>query len=100
MWFRKKREENLQPVNDTMAKRIAGLLLSLQLKFADFMSKKINVLSLKRKRLWLLVFCLLFGGFSIMVLLEGIKTNKKTIKPTQVLVPKYFNGKEADAKEN
>lgn len=91
MQFKKNKEENTYPMKDKIAKAIAGFLLSLQSRFALVIGTKTNKLSMKAKWLWLFVFCLLFGGFSIYAIMGPFRDRGKTIKPAQISVPKYYD---------
>jgi hypothetical protein len=107
MFFsRKKREvgqSNESNVQDKVAKGIAGLLLSIQNRFTSFMSARINSLSSRSKRVCLGFFCLIFGGFSVHVFFGAFDdsgNSGKTIKPDQVVVPKYYNQADTDVNES
>ena len=91
MQVEKSKEENTYLMNDKIATAIAVFLLSLQSRFALVIGTKTNALSMKVKWLWLLVFCLLFGGFSIYEIMGAFRDRGKTIKPTQISVPKYYD---------
>lgn len=94
-----KSDTGKSPVQDKVAKGIAGFLLSVQTKFASFMNARTNQLSVRAKRFWLVVFCLVFGGFSIHAFIGAFRSNEnssRSIKPAQVSVPKYYDQKEID----
>jgi hypothetical protein len=91
MQSKKNKEENTYPLKDKLAKEIARLLMSVQSRFAEGMDTKTNALSIKAKWLWLFVFCLLFGGFSICAFIGAFTDREKTIKPSQISVPKYYD---------
>lgn len=106
MLFSKKKkqagEQKESKVQDTMAKGIAGFLLSVQNKFASFMSGRINNLSNRSKQVCLAIFCLTFGGFSIYAFFGVFRdpgNSGKTIKPDQVAVPKYYDQADTKFKE-
>ena len=85
-----------------MAKGIAGFLLSMQNRFASFMNGKINNLSSRSKQIGLVLFCLLFGGFSIYAFVGAFRNtgnSGKAIKPDQVAVPKYYDRTASENKE-
>ena len=84
------RNNNDHLLKDRVANRIAGILLSIQFRFAVFMGLKTSTMSTKAKWLWLLVFCLVFGGFSIYALLGTFGQNQKAMKPSQLSVPKHY----------
>ena len=91
---RNKKHGEEPKVQDKVAKGIAGFLLSVQNSFASFMSNRINKQSNRSKRIWLAIFCLMFGGFSIYAFVGAFRdagNSGKGIKPEQVSVPKYYD---------
>lgn len=87
---------------DKMAKGIAGFLLSIQNRFAGFMDGSINKLTDRSKQVWLVVFCLAFGGFSIYSFVGAFResgNSGKRIKPDQVAVPKYYDRTNSNIEE-
>jgi hypothetical protein len=106
MLFSKKKKKAEEPkeskVKDKVAKGIAGFLLSVQNKFASFMSGRINNLSSRSKQFSLAIFCLMFGGCSIYAFLGAFRDSEnsgKAIKPDQVVVPKYYDQSDSEFKE-
>jgi hypothetical protein len=95
MKFKKNKEGRTYPLKDILAKRIACLLLSVQSRFAVVMGTKANTLSIRVKWLWLVVFCLLFGGFSIYSFVGAFRNKAKAIKPSHISMPKYYHQPEA-----
>lgn len=86
-WKENKKQKAItdQPkMQDKMAKRIAGILLSVQERFSTFMSNRIDKLSIQKKRGWLVLFCLVFGGLSIYAFIGVFRNTDKSsqrIKP-------------------
>ena len=105
MLFSGKKKNSEEPkeskVQDKVAKGIAGFLLSVQNRFASFMSGRINSLSNRSKHIALAIFCLMFGGFSIYAFVGAFRDRNvgKTIKPDQVAVPKYYDRTDAEVAE-
>ncbi len=85
------RNDNNHLLMERVANRIASVMLSIQLRFAVFMDSKTSSMSTKAKWLWLLVFCLVSGGFSIYALLGTFKQHQNSMKPSQLSVPKYYD---------
>jgi hypothetical protein len=84
-------------MQDKVAKGIAGFLLSVQTRFASIMNAWTNQLSTGAKRFWLVIFCLVFGGFSIYAFIGAFRNNEnssRSIKPAQVSFPKYYHQQE------
>ena len=90
MLLKKRTGNNDHLLKDRVASRIAGILLSIQFRFAVFMGLKTSTMSTKAKWLWLLVFCLAFGGFSIYAFLGTFGQNQKAMKPSQLSIPKHY----------
>lgn len=92
------RGNNDKALKDKVAERIAFFLLSMQSRFADFLNSKTKTLNIKIKRLWLAVFCILFGGFSIYAFIGAFEGNEKEIRFSEVSVPKYYDQTGAEMK--
>jgi hypothetical protein len=91
MMLRKKRNNENQ-LKDKVAMKLAKLLLKIQVKFSKFMSKSVNKVSAKRLKIWLIVFCLLGGGFSIYLITGSIFQSKiSEFKIEAINVPKVSN---------
>lgn len=91
MLFKKRKGENKEYLlKDKVANRIADFLLSAQSRLAVFMGSKTKSLTTKAKTVWLTVFCVAFGGFSIYAFV-GAFEDRKAIKPSQVSVPKHYD---------
>lgn len=108
MWLFKKRNKNSEPgnaVSDKVARKIAGVGIVVQTKFAKGMNKIFTGMNAKRLKLSLIIFCIGCGGYSIYLLTDAIispASNQQTIKIEQAVVPKHFNktGDEIIAAEN
>lgn len=80
-------------VQDRVAKAIAGLLLSAQSRFSNFMNERTKKLNLRTQRLFLFLFCLIFGGFSLYAFVGAFRNSEMSadsLKPDQVIMPKYY----------
>lgn len=55
-----------------LAQRIAGRILQSQRTTADYLNARTAGISLRSWRMILIAFCLLFGGYSLYLLLESI----------------------------
>ena len=89
-----KPESSTSKVQDKVAKSIAGFLLSVQNRFASFMSARTINLNKKAKQFYLIIFCLVFGGLSLYAFIGAFSSSEragKSIKPDQVSVPKYYD---------
>ena len=74
---KKKNSATANSVHDKLAGGIAQFLLSLQNRFATFMSKNINRLSTKIKQLLLALFCIVCMACIVYALADAFKPLKK-----------------------
>ncbi len=91
-WKRKHKVPKENPLQDKVARKIAGGFIWLQTKFADVMNKRFAGMQLKKLKLLLVAFCFLSGGVSIYFFVDAIVTKQKatfTVDPVQV--PKHFD---------
>lgn len=98
MIFSKKKKDaqilNNNSGKEKAAAKIAGFILSLQKRFAVYMGKKTERLSIRSKKISLFLFCILSGGYSVLTIGEalfGLKRKHPSLTPAQVTVPKYYN---------
>lgn len=96
MWlFSKRREKiNTGSVSDKVAGKIAGIGLAMQKQFANTMNKAFEQMNHKRLKVWLIIFCVTCGGFSVYLLTNAIigpATNQQSIKIDPVNVPKHYD---------
>lgn len=92
--FRKKKKDDDNNVSDKVAGKIAGLGIALQKKFAAAMNKLFEKMSYKRLKIWLAVFCITCGGYSMYILANAVfskATNQQSIKIDPVKVPKHYD---------
>jgi hypothetical protein len=84
----------MKPFNwtDKAAIKIAGVFITLQLKFTRFMNKIVAAIPYHKMKTLVIVFGLLGGGFSLYLI-----TNAVLVKPTTGIIinpiaaPKYFD---------
>jgi len=67
-----KREKALPEAQVRFAERIAGKILQTQRKAADYLNVRTAGVSAKTWRVSLVAFCLLFGGYSLYLLIAAI----------------------------
>ncbi len=92
MLFRRKSKKNAAPGKDKIAGWMAAYLLRVQNAFACFMAAKTAGLSGRVKTIYLLIFCLLFGGLSLNAFIGVFQKRSNTqLKPAQLSVPKYYD---------
>src|SRR5688500_6893751 len=99
MIFRRKRKENnttdhCPDIREKAENKIAVSLLRIQNGFASFMGKWVNALTTKGKKIFLIIFCLAFGGYSLTVIVNAFfndDNSLNTLKPNNISVPKHLN---------
>jgi hypothetical protein len=96
MWlFRKKKKKVTENgISDKVAGKIAGFGIAVQTKFATIMNKVFEKMNYKRLKIWLIIFCITCGGYSIFLLANAIispATNQHSIKIDPVKIPKHYD---------
>jgi len=96
MWLFSKRKNKVSTggASDKVAGKIAGFGLAMQKGFAKTMNKLFEKMNHKRLKIWLIVFCVTCGGYSIYLLANAIvspSTTQHSIKIDPVKVPKHFD---------
>jgi hypothetical protein len=96
MWLSKKnkKESNDGTVSDNVAGKIAGFGVAIQSKFSATMNKLFEKMNNKIIKIWLGVFCITCGGYSIYLLASAIVSPTATqpsIKIDPVNIPKHYN---------
>lgn len=92
MLFKRKNKVNEYPLQDKVAKGIAGFFIKVQIKFADSMNKRVSGISIKRMKFFLTLFCLFWGGLSVYFMANAVFGSKQpAIKVDQVKVLQHVN---------
>lgn len=96
MWLFKKRKEKINngTASDKVAGKIASFGMAMQNSFAITMNKAFEKMNHKRLKIWLIVFCITCGGYSIYLLVNAIispASTQHSIKIDPVKVPKHFD---------
>jgi hypothetical protein len=97
MWLfkkRKQKENNKPAVSDKVAGRIAGVGIKMQTKFSEFMNKLFSKMAPGKVKVFLVVFCLSAGGYSIYLFsnaLFGEAGKQPSLNIEQANVPKHFD---------
>lgn len=99
--FRNKKKQKAVIENtaqDKMAKNVVEKLFRLQQRWAAFMARHTERLSVKWKVIVLFFFCLCFGGLSILFIARSlVNNNAVSFHVTQVKTPQHI-GKAGDEK--
>lgn len=99
--FRNKKKQKAVLENtaqDRIAKNVVGKLLRLQQRWAAFMERYTERLSVKWKLIVLFFFCLCSGGLSILFIARSLMNNQATsFHVTQGKMPQHI-GKSGDEK--
>jgi hypothetical protein len=64
-------------VKEKIAKRIVGVCICIQQRWAGFMQQRLEKFSVKGKKYAVICFCFLFGGYSIFLIAQSIIKPKK-----------------------
>lgn len=97
MWLfkkQKKKDETGNVVSDKVAGKIAKAGIAVQNKFAKGMGKIFVDMNSKRLKLYLIVFCLCCGGYSIYLFTNAIVSpdvKNKVIQIDKASIPNHFN---------
>lgn len=96
MFLFSKRKEKVSTggTSDKVAGKIAGFGLATQNRFTTIMNKAFEKMNHKRLKIWLIVFCITCGGYSIYLLANAIVSpaaNQQSIKIDPVKVPKHYD---------
>lgn len=70
--FRKKKKVTDNPRTEELANRIAGRIVRVQHRLADYLNAKAFGVDNARKRLYLILFILLFGAVNLWLLIGSI----------------------------
>lgn len=93
MFFkRKKKEPKGRSLQDTVASRIAGGFIKVQITASNFMNKRFANMSLKGMKMLLAGFCLVSGGLSIYLLVNAIVSKPQQVFHIEkVRIPAHFD---------
>lgn len=98
---RNKKEIKETPLQDKVAGKIAGGLLTLQTKFSDGMNKMFSNMKVQRIKMWLIVFCFISGGLSIYFFINALVAKPKTgLSIDNVRIPEHFDQSGDEIMEN
>ncbi len=81
-------------MRDKVAGKIAGAGMRVQRKFAEGMNKLFEGMNAKKLKVFLVLFCLCAGGYSIYLAVNaitGADRKQRSFTVDQVDVPKHFN---------
>lgn len=96
MWLFSKRKKKVitGSPSDKLARKVAGFGLAIQKRFANMMNKVFEKMNHRRLKIWLIVFCVTCGGYSVYLLTNAIigpAANQQSIKIDPVKVPKNYD---------
>ena len=96
MWLIKKQNNKVETgnaVSDKVAGKIAKAGIAVQNKFAKGMDKIFAGMKTKRLKLYLIIFCISCGGYSIYLFTDAIVSadvKNKVLQIDKASIPKYF----------
>lgn len=97
MWLFKRQKKKVEPgnaVSDKVAGKIAKAGLAVQIKFAKGMNKIVAGMNTKRLKLYLIIFCIGCGGYSIYLFTDAIvntDANNKALQIDKTSIPSHFD---------
>lgn len=108
MWLFKKQKRKVEPgnpVSDKVAGKIANAGIAVQIKFAKGMNKIVAGMNTKRLKLYLIIFCICCGGYSIYLFADAIVSpdvNNKALQIDKASIPRHFdnNGDDIMVQDN
>jgi hypothetical protein len=108
MWLFKKQNNKVETgnaVSDKVAGKIAKAGIAVQNKFAKGMDKIFAGMKTKRLKLYLIIFCISCGGYSIYLFTDAIispDANNKALQIDKASIPKHIDdtGDEMMATDN
>jgi hypothetical protein len=96
MWLFKKQKKKAEAgngVSDKVAGKIAKAGIAVQNKFAKGMDKLFAGMNTKRLKLYLIIFCICCGGYSIYLFTDAIVSpdaKSKALQIDKASIPKHF----------
>lgn len=102
MWLFKKQKKKVESgntVSDKVAGKIANAGIAVHNKFAKGMGKIFANMNTKRLKVYLIIFCICCGGYSIYLFTDAIVSpdaNNKAIQIDKASIPKYFDNNGGD----
>jgi hypothetical protein len=100
MFLRRKKENKNRTqgkavLKNKVANQLAVYLSRIQNGFAGLMGRWVNRLTQRGKKIFLIIFILVFGSYSLYILLNTFIGNRKksvkSVKPADISIPKYLN---------
>jgi hypothetical protein len=100
-WKRRNKELKENPVQDKLARKIAGGFVFVQTQFSEFMNRRFAAMPVNRLKISLIAFCIFSGGLSLYFLVSAIVTKPKpTFRIDQVKAPQHFDRAGDEVMEN
>lgn len=95
MWRKRKNTgASGETVTGKASTGIAKLIGGMQNRFAEALNKKTAKLTQRGKVILLIVFCIVFGGGSVYIMIDGLRSSNSSsqiLKPGVVRVPKHVD---------
>ena len=91
MLLYKRLKKNKANVSDETTSILFNKWKALKQKLAIKLQQKFELLSTQAKKYTLILFCVLFGGISIVIIVHSITTPTKTIKVASISKPAHAN---------
>jgi len=100
-WKRKDKIRKDNPLQDQLAKKIAGGFVRVQTQFSELMNRRFANMPARRLKVFLVAFCVFSGGLSLYFFVSAIVAQPRpgfTIDPIEV--PEHFDRSGDEVMEN
>ena len=100
-WKRKDKIRKDNPLQDHLAKKIAGGFVRVQTQFSELMNRRFANMPARRLKVFLVAFCVFSGGLSLYFFVSAIVAQPRpgfTIDPIEV--PEHFDRSGDEVMEN
>ena len=100
-WKRKRKEHKENPLQDNLARKIAGGFVLLQTLFSNMMNKRFANMPARRLKVFLIAFCVFCGGLSLYFFVSAIVAKPRpAFKIDPIEVPQHFDRSGDEVMEN
>lgn len=91
-WKRKNKVREDNPLQDKLAKKIAGGFVRVQTQFSNMMNKRFENMPTRRLKIFLIAFCVFSGGLSLYFFISAIVAKPRPgFKIDPIEVPQHFD---------
>ena len=93
----KRKFRTANPASQRLADAIVRKMIMVQTRWADFMQRKTERLSVKGKKLFLILFCILTSTISCCIIITSFTTHsKQNYSVTAIHTPQHITGEQKE----